>query len=192
MAVRVEKHTTAVSIDEYLQLEQSGTVRHEYVGGQLHAFAGASESHNLIVTNLISALRIAARNTECRVYPSDMMLRAADDLFYYPDVMTVCDPADTGTQFKSQPCTLVEVLSPSTAAVDLREKLLAYRRIPSVRSYHIVYQDEPRVRTIWREDDGTWWEAEVTGQGTVQFHCPELTLSLEEIYEDVNLSASVE
>jgi Uma2 family endonuclease len=192
VAVRVERHTTAIPVDEYLQLEKSSTVRHEYVGGQLYASAGASESHNLIVTNLIASLRIAARDTQCRVYPSDMLLRAADDLFYYPDVMTVCDPLDTGTQFKSQPCTLIEVLSPSTAAVDLREKLLAYRRLPSVKSYHIVYQDEPRVRTIWREDDGTWWEAEVTGHGTVQFQCPQLTLGLDEIYEDVVLTSSAD
>jgi Uma2 family endonuclease len=179
-----------ITVDEYLTLEAESTVRHEYIGGEIYAFAGANERHNLIVANLVTALRVAARQTECRVYPSDMLLRAADDLFYYPDVMTVCDPEDTGTSFKSRPCTVIEVLSPSTSSTDRREKLLAYRRIPSLQSYVIVYQDERRARTYWRDVHGAWWDAEVGGTGFVHFPCPELELTLDEIYEDVDVTSS--
>lgn len=190
MALRVERHETAVSVDEYLELERRGTVRHEYVGGHMHAFAGATEAHNLIVANFVTALRTAARGTACRVFPSDMMLKAADDLFYYPDVMTVCDPDDIETRYKTRPCTIVEVLSSSTASIDMREKVLAYRRLPSVKSYVIAYQTERRVKTIYREEDGTWWEAEVQGEGNVHFYCPLVDLSLDDIYEDVRFSQS--
>lgn len=174
-----------LTVEEYLALEEENSVRHEYVGGQVFAFAGAKEAHNLIVANLITALRTAARNTPCRVYPSDMLLRAAEDAFYYPDVMTVCDPEDTNATYKTRPCTVVEVLSPSTSSVDQREKLLAYRRIPSLKAYVIVYQDEMRVKTVSRDVNGAWWEAEVAGEGNVLFPCPELELTLAEIYEDV-------
>jgi Uma2 family endonuclease len=174
-----------LTVEEYLALEDESSVRHEYVAGQIFAFAGAKEAHNLIVANLITALRTAARNTPCRVYPSDMLLRAADDAFYYPDVMTVCDPEDTNTAYKTRPCTVIEVLSPSTSSTDQREKLLAYRRIPSLKAYIIVYQDEMRVKTVSRDAQGAWWESEVAGEGNVLVPCPEIELTLSDIYEDV-------
>lgn len=96
-----------LTVEEYLELEEESSVRHEYVGGQIFAFAGAKEAHNLIVANLITGLRIAARNTPCRVYPSDMLLQAAEDAFYYPDVMTVCDAEDTNVIYKTRPCTVI-------------------------------------------------------------------------------------
>lgn len=174
-----------LAVEEYLELEKESSVRHEYVGGQIFAFAGATEPHNLIVVNLIARLHTAARGTPCRVYPGGMLLRAAEDAYYYPDVMTVCGPEDANITFKSRPCTVFEVLSPSTSSADRREKLLAYKRIPSLKAYIIVYQDEMRVETIARDANGAWWESEVADEGNVLVRCPELQLTLAEIYEDV-------
>jgi hypothetical protein len=39
-----------------------------------------------------------------------------------------------------------------------------------------------RVLRHYRDDNGTWWDAELTGEGTVPFPCPELELILAEIY----------
>lgn len=50
----------------------------------------------------------------------------------------------------------------------------------------IVYQDEMRVKTISRDVNGAWWEAEVASEGNVLFPCPELELTLSSIYEDVS------
>jgi hypothetical protein len=38
-----------VSVEEFLAEEQTSTVRHEYVGGVLHALAGGTDWHNEIV-----------------------------------------------------------------------------------------------------------------------------------------------
>jgi Uma2 family endonuclease len=40
---------------------------------------------------------------------------------------------------------VVEVLSPSTDAIDWREKLHAYRRLPALKEYALVSQDMQRV-----------------------------------------------
>jgi Uma2 family endonuclease len=110
-----------------------------------------------------------------------MRVRIGDDVVYYPDVQVVCDPADTEQMYTTSPCVVVEVLSPSTASIDLREKVLAYRRIESLQAYVIVYRDERRVMRHYR-DGGTWWDAELSGEGIVPFPCPELELTLAEIY----------
>ena len=41
MAERVETHKL-LSVEEYLKLEETATVKHEYVGGTVHAMVGGS------------------------------------------------------------------------------------------------------------------------------------------------------
>ena len=45
-----------ITVEEYLKFEEDAEIRHEYVVVQIYAMAGASEAHNLIVTNLIAIL----------------------------------------------------------------------------------------------------------------------------------------
>jgi hypothetical protein len=38
----------------------------------------------------------------------------------------------------------------------------------------------------WRDEQGVWWDAEVSGQGRVPLPCPETTLTLDEIYAGID------
>lgn len=58
---------------------------------------------------------------------------ALQDIFYYPDLVLSCDPADRETYYRQNPYLLVEVLSDSTARLDRREKFFAYQTIPSLQ-----------------------------------------------------------
>jgi len=60
-----------LSAEEYLELEEGSTVRHEFVAGELHALVGASNRHNRISLNIASRLLSAARGGPCRMYMSD-------------------------------------------------------------------------------------------------------------------------
>ena len=172
-----------VSVDEYLRLEEASAVRHEYVAGELHALAGASKKHNRIAVNLVARLAGAARGGPCRVYVSDVKLRAAEDVFYYPDVMVASGPAGEDPLIEEAPCLLVEVTSPSTEAIDRREKAMVYKRIRSLRAYLIVHQDRRSVERHYRDEAGAWRFVDVVGEGRVSCPCPETELSLEDIYE---------
>lgn len=90
----------------------------------------------------------------------------------------------------ASPCLLVEVTSPSTETTDRREKLAAYTRIPTLKGYLVVHQDVRRVERYWRTDAGTWESGDVVGEGRVPVQCPELTLTLDGIYEYVMVSRS--
>ena len=179
-----------LSVEEYLELEGGGGQRHEYVGGRIYAPAGGTSRHSAISMNIASALWEAARGVDYRVYGSDMMLRAAEDVFYYPDVMVVCgdDEAGEDALYQDAPCLIVEVTSPSTEATDRREKLLAYRNIPSLRAYLIVDQHQMRVERHWPDETGRWWDAVPVGSdGLVPVPCPEVEIPLPRIYEGVRL-----
>lgn len=38
----------SLTVDEYLELEESATIRHEYLAGEIHAMTGATRRHNRI------------------------------------------------------------------------------------------------------------------------------------------------
>jgi Uma2 family endonuclease len=166
-------------------MEEASPTKHEFVAGQVYARAGASERHSLIAGNISGHLWIAARGGACRVYGSGMRLRIGDDAVYYPDVQVVCDPTDAEQMYTTSPCVVVEVLSPSTESIDLREKLMAYRRLESLRAYVIVYPDIRRVIRHYRAENDAWFDAFHAGEGKVPFPCPELELTLAEIYRGV-------
>lgn len=179
-----------ISIPEYLEGEPRSDVRHEYVAGQVYAMAGAGEKHNIIALNIASMLRSVARGTPCRVFISDMKVRVEqNDAFYYPDVMVTCDPQDTESLHKRLPCLIVEVLSPATEAIDRREKLIAYRTLPSLRYYLLVSQEKRQVEWYTRDTDNRWLIAVTEDNGSLEILCNDLKVNftLDDIYEDVRL-----
>jgi len=179
-----------IPVPEYLEGEQHSDIRHEYLAGRVYAMAGAGEKHNRISLNIAFHLRAAARGKECGVFISDMKVRVKqNDAFYYPDVMVTCDPLDTEPLHKQSPCLIVEVLSPATEAIDRREKLVAYRTLPSLRYYLLVAQDQRRVEIYQRDDDGKWHFEIVEIAGQVAIACDGFAanFSLDDIYEDVRL-----
>jgi Uma2 family endonuclease len=171
-----------LTIDEYLAFEEASPVKHEFVGGQMFAFAGASRSHNQIVSNISFQFMSAARGTDCAVFGSDMKLRLGSKAVYYPDITVVCDPDDRHEQYVTAPCLLVEVSSPSTIGYDRREKLLQYLGIESLQGYLIVDQTYARVELHWRDEAGTWRTSEASGEGWIWLPCLDIDVSLPEIY----------
>src|SRR5437868_3138632 len=120
------------TVEEYLKLEQTSEIRHEYLGGQVFAISGGSKQHNTITLNIASRIRSHLRGSSCSVFMADMKVRIQlanqnKSIFYYPDVIVSCDPDDQDRFSLNYPCLIIEVLSPSTELTDRREKLVNYR-----------------------------------------------------------------
>jgi Uma2 family endonuclease len=178
--------TGTLSVEEYQAVEQTTSVKHEYVLGQVYALAGASENHNRIAVNVLAALLPAARASGCRVVGSDQKLQPGNDLYYYPDVQVLCDPADDDPLIKRRPCVVIEVSSQGTEAIDRREKLLVYRGISSLLIYLIVAQDRREVTVHFRDRAGIWQTLQAQGTDGVAIGClGGYELSLDDIYQGV-------
>lgn len=174
-----------MTVEEYLALEETSTVRHEYIDGHIYALAGVTNRHDDIVVNVITSFRQASRGTTCRVRSGEVQLRVTSTRYYYPDVQIVCHPVDPNHRSVTDPCVIVEVLSPSAEQVDQREKLFAYKSIESLRAYYIVHQDRMTVENHWRDEDGIWWHGTLHGEGTLHVPCLNVDLPLADIYEGV-------
>lgn len=180
-----ERESRQLTVEEYLELEKTSSVKHEFVGGEVHAMTGASGRHNRISGNIFAVLWNAARGGPCRVFQSDMKVRTADDAFYYPDVLVACDdPPEDPYYVEPDPCLVVEVVSPSTEATDRREKLAAYKRMPDLKAYLIVSQERKWIERHFRDESGEWRRADLTEEGSFPVPCPPgAALSLTEVYE---------
>ena len=176
-----------LSVEEYLEFERGASTRHEYIAGTLYALAGATKRHNLIVRNVSGHLWLASRGTLCQVYAEDVKMRPADNLFYYPDVMVACHEEEGDPLFETKPCLLVEVLSESTSRIDKREKLIAYQQIESLQTYLIVHQDKKFIEHHWRDTEKRWQHAEISEDEEISLECPSITLSVQEVYEGINV-----
>ena len=178
-----------ISVDDYLLGEQQTDIKHEYLDGQVVAMGGASRAHGLLVMSLSALLLPAARQKHCQLFAADMKLRLDHDgasYFYYPDLVLSCDPADRDPLFVRTPCLLVEVLSPSTERIDTREKLLAYRLLPSLREYLLLRQDSLQADLYQRAADGRWQHQRLTAPGDVlTLECLGANVTLSEIYVDL-------
>ena len=170
----------SVCVEDYLEGEKDATIRYEYVRGEVFAMAGASDVHNTIAGKIHTVLNLAARRTGCRVYMSDVKVRAADEVFYYPDVMFVCDDGPD-PYYKDKPCVIVEVISPTTLRTDVSEKRYAYEALPSLQLYLIADSRRRFVTGYYRANDG--WEERYFGAGdTVPVPCADVSLTMEDIY----------
>ena len=112
-----------------------------------------TESHQIISMELSRQFANFLIGKYCRVYsaPFDVLLPKGDeadedvDTVVQPDIMVVCDPKKrTERGCIGAPDLIIEVISPSTAQKDLREKYRAYERA-GVREYWVVY---PLDRTV--------------------------------------------
>ena len=176
-----------VSVEDYLRHEADGVVRHEYIGGRIHAMAGTSEAHNTISVNLVSAFHAHIRGGPCKAYMADFKVRMEinrEDIFYYPDVMVACQRVGVEQYYLRYPTLIVEVLSPSTEAIDRREKFLNYPQISTLEEYALIAQDAREITIHRRAED--WQPRVVTALETgVEFRSIKLTLPLSRIYEGV-------
>lgn len=174
-----------MSVEEYLHTEETSPYKREYVDGfvyPLHAQAGASKPHTRICGNIIEVLNAAARKAGCRLYSSDMKLRLGNSqIFFYPDILLACGPDNPEDAFETEPCLIVEVLSPSTAAHDRTGKFNLYTALPSLQTYLLVEQAERRVYAYsWQGSE--WVLEEFRGQGAIDLPCLGRSLLLDEIY----------
>ncbi len=147
-----------LSVFEFLDFDNQSQDRHEYVAGRIFAMTGGTMRHNRVSLNIARVLGNQLEGSPCQVFINDMKLHVQEaDSVYYPDVMVYCGSATAGDdKLVSDASLIVEVSSESTAAIDRREKLSAYRKLPSLKAYWIVSQTERRVEMHSRDTLGRW------------------------------------
>jgi Uma2 family endonuclease len=180
-------HAAQHTFRDYLALEASGNVKHEFYQGEIYAMAGGTPAHAALQVAVPSLLFSQIRGGPCRAHGADLRVRVlATGLATYPDVTIVCgprelDPDDTNTVVN--PTVLFEVLSPSTAEYDRGGKFENYKLIPTLRHYVLVSSDERKLEVWSRGASDEWAQATVGAGGVAELPAIGARLSVDELYD---------
>jgi len=183
------KQPESISIADYLAGEEVSDVKHEYLGGTVHAMAGANNRHNVISVNILALLHGLLRGKSCQPFNSDTKVRIEfpdHTRFYYPDAMVVCHPNPETDHYQDQPVVVIEVLSESTRRTDLSEKRDAYMTMPSLKVLLFIEPECASVTIYRRKPDGGFAAELHSGlESTIPLPEIDAALPLAEFYERV-------
>jgi Uma2 family endonuclease len=193
--VALKEHFLPFTPAEYLAWEDLQEFRHEYVDGQIYAMTGGTVNHGRIALNIGSILSTRLRGSGCMVLNSDVKVQVLESnsiSYCYPDISVTCDERDRhADKFISHPCLIIEALSLSTEAYDRSKKFRKYRRSATLQEYVLVSTNDVCL-DVYRRNDRGKWEVETYLEGDlVELQSINLTVAIEQIYEDIIFSAEV-
>jgi Uma2 family endonuclease len=182
------------SIEEYLEMENAATEKHEYFEGEIFAMSGTKVPHNIITSNFLGILSNKMKGSDCQPFGSDQRVHIEKNtLFTYPDISIICGDIKTLNDDDwniLNPIVLIEVLSPSTKNYDRGEKFKLYREIDSLKEYILVDSRSVFIEDFFVNDQKNWELKEYKDSGeTLQLHALPISVILKEIYDGTKLIA---
>ncbi|MFM9838206.1 MAG: Uma2 family endonuclease [Cyclobacteriaceae bacterium] len=181
-----------ISIEEFIEMENEATEKHEYFQGEVFAMAGAGDNHNEIFSSLFGELSLQLKGKTCRPYGNDKRMYIRENtLFTYPDISIYCNksaPFGKGGMTFVDPTVLIEILSESTKNYDRGGKFKLYRDISTLLEYVLVDSQSIRVE-IFRLNASKHWELEEYKTLDEKFYIATLNvrISLRDVYEFTSL-----
>ncbi len=155
------------TFDEYLDFAEQCEYNVEYVNGEIISMSQASLPHESLVSRLSTifnilfddddAIMVCASSIKIHVAATGDSLNADVSIIRgEPDYLRL-PSGQLSTVEITNPILLVEILSKSTQAFDLSDKLEAYKQIPSLEQVLFVSQEHPWVSSFARsETPGVW------------------------------------
>ena len=177
--------------DEFLIWNLTQDARYELVDGfpvPLRSMAGASDSHDTIVVNIIAALKDQLRGSDCRPSTSDKALRTSIKRVRRPDVTIECSTVDPKSYESRNPIAVFEVLSPTTKKSDRTIKLEEYKRHPTLQTIVHIDPDIMDVLVFTRGANGQWEVDRLDqAEAVVKIAGTPVVLALSDIYDGIPL-----
>lgn len=174
----------------YLEYENSSSTRHEFYAGMVVAMAGGSENHALLATNFLIDLGNQLEDSPCRPVSHDVRLANPESKsYFYPDLLVRCPESDSETA-ALEARVVIEILSPSTEAIDREFKRRAYQSSASIRDYLMVSQDKMRIEHDTRVDAESPWRHVVytTPEALIQLPSIGSVLEVGRVYRRIALA----
>ena len=125
---------------------------------------------------------IARADAPCEAFADGIAVRIDDDTDYEPDALVNCGPpVDPDAIAAPNPVVVVEVLSPSTRAIDTGERLVDYFRVPSIQHFLVVHVRRREVAHHRRTVDGI--ATRIANIGAIRLDPPGIEVDVAEFYE---------
>ena len=178
--------------EEFLAFAANSDFKHELVNGEVYDMTGGTGEHSQIAANTIISVGNQVAGSSCRVNTSDMMLKAAEGQYVYPDMSVVCGQPqyeDDSRLALLNPVLVVEVSSASSSNYDRGLKREFYQRMESVRAYLIVDQHRVYAELYRRADIGWHYQDYDCLDAVISLPFINCELPLAQVYRGIDLRA---
>jgi Uma2 family endonuclease len=186
MAEAARRDNWPRTVEEFEAWHARQPERWEFIDGQPRLMAPASMKHSIIKNNVGFALRQAMADLGCSALIDGPQI-LTDEISAIPDVVVTCSPLDLSTPVIAAPVIIVEVMSPSSEADDAGRKWFSYRKIPSLKHYLVVSQDERVVQVHSRSGD--LWRERFVSSGAIDLGDPAVRVEVDAIYAATDVAA---
>jgi Uma2 family endonuclease len=174
-----------MTVDEFLPwAEAQERGRYELHDGEAIAMAPERAAHweakGAAWVALHEAVKAAA--LKCHVVPNGATVRISARTAFDPDALVYCGEEVAGDSLEvPNPVIVVEVLSPGTQMIDMRDKLRGYFTVPSVQHYLIV-DPEKQVVIHHARGDGDALQTRLLSTGELRLDPPGIVLNVQEFF----------
>lgn len=132
-----------ISFEEFLELDMKSEELMEFIDGEIYLQASPSTIHQRISRKISTIFDIYFSGKDCEPFiaPFDIIL-SNEEMRYknkvVPDISVICDKSGLNDKnYVGVPDLILEILSPSTAWVDISKKLGLYQSF-GVKEYWII------------------------------------------------------
>ncbi len=186
--------TRRMTVEEFFVWQQAQEDRYELVEGvPVKLMTGASEVHDVVLTNILSALHRQLRGAPCRAATADLAVRTKIRSLRRADVLVTCDndPPRADSYAARNPRLVVEVLSPSNKGTPWQRKLEEYRRLTGL-TYILLVDTEIEQVVFLRKSGDQWNHEDFDGREAV-IPLPEIncSLAIADVYDGVVMPPSI-
>lgn len=179
-----------VSFEEFMEIDMKSDELMEFIDGEVYLQASPSTVHQRMSRKLSTLFDLYFIDKEYEPFtaPFDIILaserkRAKNKVI--PDISVVCDKSGLNEKnYIGVPNMIVEILSPSTAWVDISKKLELYQSF-GVKEYWIISPKNSTVQVFNFNEDGFYDEPEIYYENdtVVSNLFDDLNVKLKEIFE---------
>jgi Uma2 family endonuclease len=172
------------TLEEFLPFDDGTDTSYQLFEGRIVAMNPPLRGHAALVVRL--AASISARlKPPCEAYAEAGIIPVnRRHSWYKADLIVTCTPGNYEDQFIAEPVLVVEVLAPTTSAIDFNRKVLDYQQMPSMRDVLLVSSMERLIRHWRREPDG-WAEHGHRRSATVRLTGLPVALSMADLYDGI-------
>jgi Uma2 family endonuclease len=173
-----------MTVNEFLSWAEDKEGRWELHDGVPVMMAPERVAHNRSKLRVATALQnaLTAAGLPCEVFTDGLAIKIDAQATYEPDASVVCGPRAPADAVEiDNPIVVVEVLSPSTAAIDHGRKLSGYFSLASVEHYLILDPDR-RVVIHHKRGIGEAIETRVLTEGAARLDPPGFQVAVEALF----------
>lgn len=175
-----------MTVDEFLAWADGREGRWELADGVPVAMSPERVAHGETKFSAGIAFKAALKKAsiKCQAFVDCLAIRVDQRTTFQPDLVVNCgDSLSPQTLEAPNPIIAVEVLSPSTRAIDMGVKVRRYFQIPSIHHYLILDADHRSV-IHYARGQGDVIQMRIASEGTLNFDPPGLTVDVGQLFSE--------